>query len=195
MTPPLRVPTTTATPAPGSPDESPEVKVARSAVDQAGYARNGADAKYKAAVQDHGQDSAEAKAAKVELDQAQAKVESTQADLRKALKLRSEAKPAPQAPSKTPSDHRSGPAPKPTSTKPKTEDKAPKKSESVEDIFIELPPVRGEYIRFNSEIREILLKEPKLRKDLDKLLKEPPAANDGRFPAPLPRVRQRDKRP
>jgi len=179
MTPPLRVPTTT-TPAPGSIDESPEVKAARSAVDQAGYARNSADAKYKAAVQEHGQDSAEAKTAKVELEQAQGKVESTQADLRKALKLRSDAKPAPQAPSKTPSNNNSGPAPKPTSTKPDSKGPAPKNSESVKKIFIELPPVREEYIRFNSEIREIIIKDPKeLKKRLDELLKS--RGSEGEF--------------
>jgi len=176
MTPPLRVLAPSFVPTPDSPQESPEVKAARSAVDQAGYARNGAEAKYNQAVQDHGADSAEAKAAKTELSQAQAKVESTQADLKKALNLPRVAKAAPakaQAPEKTASNDNSGSTKKTAPAAPNSKGKTPgKNSESVKKIYEELPPIRGEYMEFRSEVYEIILKNPKTQERLKKLLEE-----------------------
>jgi len=179
MTPPLRVPAT-VTPPPPAP-ESPEIQAARQANDKAGYERNGAEAAYKQAVKDHTADSPEAKSAKAALDQAQAKVESTQADLKKALKLPQVAKVAPTkappqpppAPEKTASNNNSNPTEKTAPAQPNSKGKTPRvNSESVKKIYEVLPPIRGEYIEFRSEVYERILKNPKSLERLNKLLEE-----------------------
>ncbi len=175
MTPP-RVPAAPATPAPDCSQESPEVQQARKAVEQAGYTRNGAEATYKAAVKDHGADSPEAKAAKTELDKAQAKVENAQADLRAVLKLPQGKKSA--APTKT----ASAPSPQKNSgngSKPVvTGNSAPKDSRS-EKVFLQelrrkwIPLLHGEYLESNRAVIERMELLPELNKEqLEKLLKE-----------------------
>lgn len=173
MTPPLRVPVTGTSPQPAP--ESPEIQAARQANDKAGYERNGAEAAYKQAVKDHGADSAEAKSAKVILDRAQAKVESTQADLRKALKLPKVAKAAPAkaqapAPEKSAGNDNSGNAEKAAPARPNSKAKVPNKNpERVKKIFEE----HREYLEFHSsEVYELILKHPKTQERLKKLLDE-----------------------
>src|SRR5262245_44186248 len=64
--------------------------------DEAGYARNLADLNYKNAVKDHGADSAEAKATKESLTEAQVQVEAIQKEMRGG------GKPAPKQEAKAP---------------------------------------------------------------------------------------------
>jgi len=155
MTPPLRAPAPASTPAPDSPQESTEVQEARQAVYQAGCDRNAAEIKYQNVVKEHGADSNEAKAAKADLDRAQAKAESTQAELRKALKLSQGKKAGPAATARAST---AKPA-KPEANQGRSDSKAAtasKEESGVRKILIEvqkvpLPLVRGEYIRLHSE--------------------------------------------
>src|SRR5262245_32203495 len=86
-----------------TPPESPEVTAARARYNQAGYARNRAEAVYVEAKKEHGADSAEAKAAHEQPQAAQANVEQAQKELKDALQIKKAApRPAPApAPSKT----------------------------------------------------------------------------------------------
>ncbi len=125
-----------------TPAESPEIVAARAKANDAGFARNRAEATYNALKKEKGADSPEAQAAKKTLEAAQAEVEKSQAELRTALKLPTKKAPAP--------------APK---AKEDKEAKAPAKAapEEPHPAPAELP--RGAYlerIEVKSEVHELL---------------------------------------
>jgi hypothetical protein len=146
--------------------ESPEVVAARAKANDAGFARNRAEAAYNAAKKEKGADSPEAKAAKTALEAAQAEVEKTQTELKAALKLPTKnsapvAKKTKAAPSRTP-------APKATVAKneaPVSKTPAPE-SEPPKAFFLER--VILEHRSFES-IKDI---DPKLKERIEKIIRE-----------------------
>ena len=133
--------------------ESPEVLAARAKANEAGYARNRAEANYNSVKKEKGENSSEAKAAKEVLEKAQAEVEKAQSDLRSVLKLAAKS----AAPAEVPAKSKQ-PAP-PPAQKPQGQ-----AAFIVEHEYIEVRPQYHEFIR-------VLPNDKNLHRRLEELLK------------------------
>ena len=140
------------------PAESPEIVAARAKANDAGFARNRAEATYNAVKKEKGADSPEAQAAKKTLEAAQTEVEKTQAELRTALNLRTKKAPAPKA--------KEAKAP----AKPAPEEPHPAPAEQPRGAYLERVEVK-------SEVHEFLKVLPKkdraqFQRRLERLIQE-----------------------